>query len=144
MIALSALQAALMFVDEGYFHRRRGLGKFERYGHVADTLMFTFALSVPYFLVPNQTGLILYGVLALGSSLLITKDEWIHADTCTGLEHWCHAMLFVLHGALLLCFGLLWFYDPQALILRLLPLGTLAFAAYQHIYWNVYVRRRHQ
>jgi hypothetical protein len=144
VIALAALQGGLMLLDEGLLHRRRGLEKFERYGHVADTLLFTLALSVPYFLMPNQSGLTIYGALALGSSLLITKDEWIHAGSCSGLEHWCHAMLFILHGALLLSFGLLWFHRPEALTLRLLPLGTLAFAAYQHFYWNVYGQRRHQ
>ncbi|RZA13396.1 MAG: hypothetical protein EOP10_29805, partial [Proteobacteria bacterium] len=125
LFGLGATQAGLMFVDEGIFHRRRGLDRFERWGHVADTLMFFAALCIPAFFLPSQGALIAFAILALGSCLLITKDEWIHAEVCTGAEQWCHAMLFVLHGALLTVLGFVWVGNPSVIELKLLPAAVL-------------------
>jgi hypothetical protein len=141
LFALGALQAVVMFVDEGIFHRRRGLERFERWGHVADTLMFFATLCVPAFFAPTQAALATFVVLALGSSLLITKDEWIHAEVCSGAEQWCHAMLFVLHGALLTVLGFVWKESPEVIELKLLPVAVLLWALYQHSYWNIYYVR---
>ena len=142
--ALAVLQAVLMLVDEGYFHRRRGLGTFERYGHVVDSLVFAAALFIPFFWAPSRPAIAAYIVLAISSCLIITKDEWIHAEECGGTEQWCHSLLFILHGALLLSLGLLWVYEPSAWQLKFIPPGALLWAAYQHIYWNVYERSRNQ
>lgn len=142
VLLLAGLQAIVMLIDEGYFHRQRGLGTFERYGHVVDTLFFSAALFIPFIWAPTTSSLVAYGILSFASCLIITKDEWIHAEACGGLEQWCHAVLFILHGALLLCLGVLWIYEPTAWELKFLAPGALVWAAYQHIYWNVYARSR--
>ena len=145
LMLLAGTQAFLMVVDEGIFHRRRGLGKFERWGHVADTALFCLTLCVPAFWQPTRMAIISFIVLGFASCLLITKDEWVHAKACEPIEHWCHAMLFILHGALLIVVGMLWILEPQAWELRALPLGVFAWGIYQHFYWNIYNgRRSHQ
>jgi hypothetical protein len=143
LLGLTALQGLIMTVDEFFFHRKRGLPPFERWGHVADTSLFLLALLVPLLLPPTPVFLGLYAVLAGASCLLITKDEWIHASACSGAEQWCHAMLFVLHGPILLLAGLVWYLQPQHPILRILPPIVLMWGLYQHLYWNVYHERKH-
>jgi hypothetical protein len=138
-----ALQGLIMAVDEFIFHRRRGLPAFERWGHVADTSLFLLALVVPALTTPTSIWLGVYSFLAIASCLFITKDEWIHASTCSGAEQWCHAMLFVLHGPILLLAGLVWFLQPQHPILKMLPPIVLMWGLYQHLYWNVYHERKH-
>ncbi|MDQ3232538.1 MAG: hypothetical protein M3Q07_12010 [Pseudobdellovibrionaceae bacterium] len=141
-IALTAMQGLIMAVDEFIFHRRRGLPPFERWGHVVDTSVFLLALVVPALWAPSPTLLVVYGGLALLSCVLITKDEWIHATACTGAEQWCHAMLFVLHGPILLVAGLVWYLDPGHPVLKMLPPVVFMWGLYQHLYWNVYHDRK--
>jgi len=143
LLGLTALQGLIMAVDEFVFHRRRGLPPFERWGHVVDTGLFLLALLLPALFTPNSILLILYGFLAIASCLLITKDEWIHASTCSGAEQWCHAMLFVLHGPILLLAGLVWYLNPGHFALKMLPPIILIWGLYQHLYWNVYYDRKH-
>jgi len=141
LLILGATQAAMMLIDEGIFHHRRGLDKFERWGHVADTSLFCIALLVPAFFDPSRISNAVFIVLAIASCLLITKDEWIHAEACEPIEHWCHAMLFVLHGAILVLIGLIWNLQPGAWELRALPVAVFFWGLYQHLYWNVYYGR---
>ncbi|MBC7531873.1 MAG: hypothetical protein H7318_09860 [Oligoflexus sp.] len=144
LTGLGLTQAILMLVDEGIFHHKRGLEKFERWGHVADTGLFFIAISVPALFAPTTLLISIYGVLAVASCLLITKDEWIHAEACEPLEHWCHAMLFILHGALLAVIGVLWNLQPDLPELKALPVAVFFWGLYQHLYWNVYyVRSSH-
>lgn len=143
LFTLTAAQGLIMVVDEFFFHRQRGLPTFERWGHVADTSLFLLALLVPALASPTTPWLILYSVLAIASCLFITKDEWIHANACSGAEQWCHAMLFVLHGPILLLAGLVWFLQPQHFALKMLPPIVLIWGLYQHLYWNVYYERKH-
>jgi 2-polyprenyl-6-hydroxyphenyl methylase/3-demethylubiquinone-9 3-methyltransferase len=123
-----AVQAAAMLVDEGWFHRRRGLPRWERIGHPLDTLTFVACLV---WLLAGGSG---HGYLALavGSTLFVAKDEPIHAQLCSPGEHWLHALLFVLHPLVLASFYVL----PHAVLVGQLVV-TLAFLAYQVIYWNV-------
>lgn len=144
LAGLGLTQAILMLVDEGIFHHKRGLEKFERWGHVADTGLFFIAISVPALFAPTTLVSSIYGVLAVASCLLITKDEWIHAEACEPIEHWCHAMLFILHGALLAVIGVLWNLQPDLPELKALPVAVFFWGLYQHLYWNVYhVRSSH-
>ncbi len=140
LIFLIGVQGFLMLVDELIFHRRRGLGTFERWGHVADTSTFLLALLVPAFFPLTEPYRWLYIGLALGSSLIITKDEAIHNRACGPAEQWCHAMLFILHGAILLAVYMLWQLEPGASLLKSLPLAVFCWGLYQHFYWNVYER----
>ena len=92
MIALvlvpAALQALVMLVDEGWYHRRRGLGRWERLGHPLDT--FSVALAYAWLATHPQASrgaLVGYVALAVLSSLLVTKDEPVHARECSAGEH---------------------------------------------------------
>ncbi|MBC7661088.1 MAG: hypothetical protein H7249_15425 [Chitinophagaceae bacterium] len=144
LMLCAGLQALMMFIDEGIFHHRRGLERFERWGHVADTSLFCAAVCVPAFFEPSRIAVIVFIILAFASSLLITKDEWIHAEACSPIEQWCHSLLFILHGALLVIIGVVWVLDPTIWELKALPLGVFLWGVYQHLYWNVYyVRSSH-
>ena len=123
-----ALQALAMLVDEGHYHRRRGLPRWERIGHPLDTL--TIALCLVWLLtVGVGAG---YVALAIFSCLFVTKDEVIHAKVCTPGEQWLHAILFVLHPIVLAAFAFL----PPSILTAQLGL-TIAVLGYQVIYWNV-------
>lgn len=123
-----ALQALAMLVDEGWFHRERGLPRWERIGHPLDTL--TFVICLVWLLAGGSTHG--YVALAVGSTLFVTKDEPIHAQLCSPGEHYLHAALFILHPLVLAAFYAL----PHAVLVGQLAV-TLAFLAYQVIYWNV-------
>lgn len=103
-----ALQGLAMGVDEFRFHRKRTVTHWEWTGHVLDTLVFLACLACPFFLLPLPSNLRFYGVLAVISCLLITKDEFIHQRLCSGGEHWLHAVLFILHPLVLIATGFLW------------------------------------
>ena len=144
IFVLSAIQGLVMVFDELHYHRKRGLQKFERWGHLADTGLFLAAVLIPVLLKPDTHSLVIYGLLAGCSSLFITKDEWIHAKACYGSEHWCHALLFILHGPLLLASGLLWYLEPNSILLKALPVLTLLWGFYQFFYWNIHYDGRQQ
>ena len=149
-----ALQAVVILFDEGYFHVRRGLPKWERIGHPIDTLSVLVCLGFVIFVPFSQKMLILYSALALFSSILVTKDEFVHFDHCPASEQWLHAVLFTLHPITLIAAGFIWpvaqgcevapwiaeWLDrPQALALFLK--GQFAamglFLMYQIVFWNV-------
>src|ERR1051325_10514494 len=98
-----------MVVDEVWYHRRRGLPRWERLGHPLDTLtvaiVYAWALAHPH---PERGGLAGYVALAAFSCLFVTKDEPIHRRVCSAGETWLHAVLFILHPVVFLAFGLLW------------------------------------
>ena len=79
-----------------------------------------------------------YVLLAAFSCLLITKDEFVHVQACDPREMWLHALLFVLHPIVFLSFGLIWWSREWHAILFVQLAVTLAFAAYQFIYWSFY------
>lgn len=109
LLALPFLvQGVCMFVDEFYFHRRRGLGLWERVGHPLDTVTVIACLSLTIFF-PATVGLLkLYAGLAAFSCLFVTKDEFVHAKECAPTEHWLHAVLFILHPLVLACGAIAW------------------------------------
>ncbi len=132
------LQAIAMAVDEGYFHRKRGLPKWERIGHPVDTLSVIFALCIPRFIAPGANALLAYSIASIGSCILITKDEWIHKKYCPATENWLHSVLFILHPICLMSAGKLWisevswakgFLSGELLLLILASL-------FQIIYWS--------
>lgn len=136
-----ALQALAMVVDEAYFHRKRGLPRWERIGHPLDTLTIVACLTWLLATTPGETTLGVYVGLAIFSSLFVTKDEWIHAKHCEPGEQWLHAVLFVLHPIVLAAFGIVWWLgERDVLVLQLVV--AIAFATYQTVYWNVLEPRR--
>jgi hypothetical protein len=126
------LQASVMAVDEGVFHRRRGLPRWERLGHPVDTL----SVAAAYAWLAAGGGLAGYAVLAAVSSLLITKDEPVHARVCSPGEHYCHALLFVLHPTVFLAVGLAWWSGRATWLPAAMLVLTFTFALYQLVYWR--------
>ena len=136
--ALLLVQVIVMTADEFVFHRTRGLGRFERVGHVVDTGVYFFAVIIPALFLPTKTALTIFAIIAVISSLVITKDEPVHARECGGKEQWCHAVLFILHGVLLISIGALWYAAPQSVLLKILPVLVFSWGFYQFYYWNIY------
>ena len=137
------LQGLATLVDELYFHRRRGLSQWERIGHPLDTLTvlgcYAVALALPLILA----SLWVYVAFAVFSCLFVTKDEIVHAKYCEPLEHWVHALLFVLHPIVLASMAFLWLNGVRTLML-VQGLLTLAFGLYQTFYWNTsWIRSLH-
>lgn len=147
------LQALCMVFDEGYFHIRRGLPLWERIGHPLDTLSVLVCMGFVLFVPFSKTALIVYIVLASFSSLLVTKDEFVHKHHCPASENWLHAVLFTLHPITLTCAGFMWpvvqsvevsswiakwLDQPEKLHLFLqMQLGTMfLFFLYQIVFWN--------
>jgi hypothetical protein len=138
------VHGAAMVLDEARFHRRRGLPRWERWGHPADTATVLLCLVLALTLDPG--GLWIYAAAAAFSTLFVTKDEWVHAGACTGGEMWLHAFLFALHPVLLFLAGA-WlkaggaasvvpgmgffgaFLAGQAVL-------AAAFLLWQAVYWN--------
>ena len=133
----AGLQAMAMLVDEGYFHHRRGLPRWERLGHPLDTLTAAACYAFLVFVRPSEPyALYIYAALAGFSCLFITKDEFVHAKLCGPLESWLHAVLFVLHPIVFLAFGVIWWSGAYDLVLRGELALTFAFLGYQLVYWS--------
>jgi hypothetical protein len=133
-----------MLMDEAWYHRRRGLPRWERWGHPLDTLTVLICYALALFRIGPQGNLPVYLAAAVFSALFVTKDEWIHAQACSGGEMWLHACLFALHPVLL---GLAGMYmlgiggetpgrDFFGIFLAGQTSVTGLFLAYQLLYWN--------
>ncbi|MCM2278886.1 MAG: hypothetical protein NDJ89_12495 [Oligoflexia bacterium] len=141
-------QSVAVLSDELVFHRKRGLPRWERLGHPLDTLSVVacllWLLTRPF----TPHALAIYVLLALFSTLLVTKDEWVHASHCPPGEHWLHSILFALHPMMLGAAAGLWFLavDGKDSGLFFPVIGAQAalaasFAVYQAVYWNFRDRR---
>jgi len=138
-LAPVAAQGVLMVVDEFYFHHRRGLGRWERYGHPLDTLTTLLCFVIPALFPFSLRAALGYAVLCLLSCVFVTKDEWVHAKQCEPAEQWLHALLFVVHPVVFAGFGYLWFARPD--IVGGLLIGQMALMClvlgYQVLFWVV-------
>jgi 2-polyprenyl-6-hydroxyphenyl methylase/3-demethylubiquinone-9 3-methyltransferase len=131
------LQAIVMAFDEIYFHRKRGLGRWERLGHPIDSLSFAICVLIAFLNVGQIENVRTLYILACAvSCLVITKDEFVHAKECDGIENWLHSLLFVLHP---ICLFSIWLLaaDGSGTALLGLLVGVLGFMAYQILYWNI-------
>jgi hypothetical protein len=129
------LQGILMGVDER-LHYRRGLGLWERLGHPLDSLTVFVPLSFAAmndFTSDNSKAFI---ILAAFSCVFVTKDELVHARECSGLEHWLHAVLFLLHPVVFLCTWIIWRDSPLSLFLSLQPVFVGTYMTYQVFKWS--------
>ena len=155
------LQGSAMYFDEFYFHRKRGLPKWERIGHPIDTFFVLVAISVPIFFHFQVSILIVYVILSIFSSILVTKDEFVHSEHCEPKENWLHGLLFILHPMIFLALGLIWFQRDTLLLSQYLePLPDthtlqnflfiqfgviIVFFSYQILYWNfIYTESKEQ
>ncbi len=149
-----ALQALVIALDEGVFHVRRGLPKWERIGHPLDTLSVLVCMGYVLFVPFSAKALALYIVLAVFSSILVTKDEFVHKEHCPASENWLHALLFILHPITLTSAGFIWpvvqeaevtpwiarwLNDRESLcfFLRVQFSAMVLFLIYQIVFWNV-------
>ena len=124
-----------MLVDEFYFHHRRGLGKWESWGHPIDSLLFLSCFLYAYFFSYSETNEMVFWLLSILSCLVITKDEFIHTKQSSALENYLHAFLFILHPLALLVLYKFWVIENRFFILIQILIITL-FMIYQILYWN--------
>jgi hypothetical protein len=155
------IQGLAIFFDEAVFHVRRGLPLWERIGHPLDTLTVIICMAFVVFVPFTSLNLFFYVLLAIFSTLFITKDEFVHNEHCPANEQWLHAILFVLHPITLISAGFIWpvvqevpvtpwisswLSNPEMLFLFLIgQLATMiVFMVYQIIYWNIFYRADHE
>lgn len=130
------LQGVAFLFDEFYFHYRRNLPLWERIGHPLDTLSvlvcYLWILMHEY----NDFNLRVYIGLAVFSSVLVTKDEFVHSQQCEPSENWLHSVLFILHPVTFLSAGIMWIHgvDQSFLIGQSVLVGL--FTVYQILYWS--------
>jgi hypothetical protein len=125
-------QGIVMFVDEFYFHEKRGLPLWEKAGHPLDTLS-VFACYA--YLLWGNVDLNIYLALCGFSCLFITKDEFVHAEKCPPAEQWLHALLFILHPMSFLAAYLFWQKGDLA-FLQIQTTVVIVFMFYQIIRWS--------
>ncbi|HLV64787.1 MAG TPA: hypothetical protein VKY73_03210 [Polyangiaceae bacterium] len=143
LLAPAALQAVVMLGDELHFHRRRGLPRWERWGHPLDTASVLACYGVALLAPPVSPFTVVYAALVVVSCLLVTKDEFIHARRCSAAEHHLHAILFLLHPVVLAAAFTLWMEGSRRALGALFAL-TLVFGVHQLVFWNVpWMRRFH-
>ena len=132
ILGIWIIQGFLMTVDEFYFHH-------ERVGHPIDT--FLFLLCFVYTLTFPPSELLGFGILSILSTLIITKDEFIHTEECEGTENFLHAFLFILHPLALM--GLFFAWKLQLNQIIMIQTGIIgSFMLYQIIFWN-FIKRNY-
>jgi hypothetical protein len=130
-------QGIAMFVDEFYFHHKRGLARWEKIGHPLDTLTVLICLSFLVFFEPNEMNIKIYAALALFSCVFVTKDEFVHKDLCESAEMWLHALLFVLHPLILGSAAWPWIQGQEMGFIKIQAGIAGCFMLYQIIYWGL-------
>jgi hypothetical protein len=140
------LQMLCMIADEFWFHRKRGLPRWERIGHPLDTLTVVLCLAWTIFIQPTRRTALGFFLLAAFSSIFVTKDEPVHRRYCSAAEQWLHSVLFTLHPLVLASAALLWsssclpivrpscFERPFLIFSSVLMIG---FGIYQFVFWNL-------
>lgn len=134
IVSLWVFQGILMFFDEFKFHHKRGLSRWERVGHPVDSLFFL----IPFLYTLLYSNVYIFIGLSLFSSLLITKDEFIHAKSCEPAEQWLHSVLFVIHPIALYGLWYAW-QNGFTQIIQIQSFIICLFMMYQIFYWNLYI-----
>lgn len=143
LVIVWVIQGLCMFVDEFYFHHKRGLGRWESIGHPVDTFFFLLPFIVCLNFAPAEVSENIFIASSIISTLIITKDEWIHTEQSSPSENWLHSLLFILHP---LSLGVLYFYwqnDEKFLIIFQTGIISLFFI-YQVVYWNILKKDRYE
>ena len=136
-----SIHSSIMLVDEFYFHRKRGLPKWERIGHPIDTIFTLICFAIIIFFPSTRTTFIIYGIFAIISSLVIIKDEAVHLKYCSKQEQYFHAILFVFHPVLLINLFLGEAFFPSFYIKGIILvqfISMVLFLIYQVLYWNFF------
>lgn len=132
------LQGFAMFVDELYFHRKRGLLLWERIGHPLDSLTVLICYLFIALQPPSTLNIYVYIGLCAFSCLFVTKDEFIHTEECSAQENWLHSILFILHPLTFLSAGIVWKENLSAQFLVFQPVLIFIFMLYQIFYWSLH------
>lgn len=133
IVAVVVQSLAILF-DEFYFHRKRGLPKWEIIGHPIDTSTVIACFLFLAFAEKTPTTEVIYYIMAGLSCLCVTKDEWVHYKYCSAPEMWLHAILFMMHPLILFSAVNIW-ETSRPLFLGLSG-GIFIFLLYEIIYWN--------
>jgi hypothetical protein len=153
ILFIFGIQGLAMFFDEFYYHIRRGLPRWERLGHPIDAVSVIGSLAFMLTHEFNSENLVIFSCLAVFSSILVTKDEFVHSEYCEPGEQWLHAVLFILHPLIFVASGLVWTvrgggFNPEFLttvtvnwnFLWLAIQGqtglAVLFLIYQIVFWN--------
>ena len=131
ILSLWVGQGLLMFFDEFYYHHKRGLGLWERIGHPVDTFFFL----MPFLYTQFFTNTNVFIGLCVFSSLLVTKDEFVHTKECDTGEQWLHSVLFMFHPVALFALWIAWQNELNILI-QIQSIIIFLFMLYQILYWN--------
>ena len=133
IVGVWIFQGILMFFDEFVFHRRRGLGQWEKIGHPIDTLFFL----IPFLIILFSENEKLFMISSIISTLMITKDEFIHSRECDSWEQWLHSLLFIIHPIALIS---LWVAGIKGYheIVYIQSIIVFLFLSYQIIYWSFF------
>ena len=142
-----------MAADEWRYHVRRGLPRWERLGHPLDTLTVILCLTWILFIPPTRRSAVVWVVLAVFSSVFVTKDEPVHWLRCSAGEQWLHSLLFTLHPITLACAALMWpaahsssppvlmhflrFTGFERAFLTFVCVLMIGFGLYQLVFWNL-------
>ena len=143
LVLVWIFQGLCMLVDEFYFHHKRGLGKWESWGHPVDTLLLLSCFLFAYLLPYQSKYELAFGVLCFFSTLIITKDEFIHAKQSSGPENFLHALLFILHPLSLMVLYIFW-KNHELFFIQIQAGIIFLFLTYQIIYWNLIRRNRYE
>ena len=131
------LQAIAMIFDELYFHKKRGLGLWEKIGHPLDTLTvivcFIFIITNTY----SENTLYIFMGLAFFSSVFVTKDEFVHTELCEARENWLHAFLFILHPMCFISAAYLWKNNLYFDFIKVQVAVLAVVMFYQIFYWSL-------
>lgn len=131
------LQGLIMVIDEFVIHEKRGLPRWERFGHPMDSfsVLAAFLYLLNFEWSPENQNV--YLGICIFSSLLITKDEFIHKNESSGFEHWLHSLLFLLHPVTFWCAGVIWKNNPEHpfLVIQTAVIGV--FMLYQILRWSI-------
>ncbi|KYG69240.1 hypothetical protein AZI87_08525 [Bdellovibrio bacteriovorus] len=138
-LIVSAVQGAAILFDEFFFHRKRGLPKWEVIGHPIDTMTVIACLLFLAFMERTPTTEIIYYVMATISCICVTKDEWVHRKFCSAEEMWLHAVLFMMHPLSLFVAMYEW-EDSRAAFVAVAG-GVFVFLVYQVVYWGFLAER---
>jgi len=139
IVSIWVSQGILMLFDEFKFHHERGLKKWERIGHPVDSLFFL----APFLYTLKFTNIYVFIGLCVISSLIVTKDEFVHTKECEASEQWLHSLLFLIHPVAFLGLWVAW-QNNFSLIIQAQSAIIFLFMLYQIIYWNLMVGAKNE
>lgn len=124
-----------MFFDEFYYHHKRRLGKWESIGHPIDSFFFLICFGFCALFQISDFHFYIFIALSIISTLIITKDEWVHSEQSYPTENWLHSILFIIHPVALGALYFAWKFNFKTVI-QVQAFIIAVFMLYQIIYWN--------